>query len=120
MFLTFVVVSNLCSASVQDKHVGAFFALKYFFAVTTDSDAYDAGMDNFVETFSKYATEKTERQMIYYLCSQQLEWFQSLIPAPTFENADHPPDQADDDSDIEVVAEFVTFVCSISVCYCWF
>ena len=63
------------------KHIAAFFGLKFFFGVTTNSDAYDAARVHFAETLVKYSKlSKEHKQKIFHLAELQLQWVDTLMP----------------------------------------
>ena len=84
--------------SIKERHIAAFFAMKFFFGITTNSDAYDAGRLHFSSTLATYGKiSKENKQKVYYMCECQGRWLNSLIPDTEDANVAMAKSSADDD-----------------------
>ena len=111
-FVGFVLCFNV-HLFLQDKHIAAFFGLKFFFGVTTNEDAYHAGKQHFTNAIMKYAKlGKTQNQRVLYLASMQLDWILSLIPSTQNEDPVENEDGDDGGDDLQFVSSLVSFFVS--------
>ena len=95
--LRFCMNVNVHCFSIKERHIAAFFAMKFFFGITTNSDAYDAGRLYFSSTLATYGKiSKENKQKVYYMCECQAMWLRSLIPDTEEANVEIAKSSADD------------------------
>ena len=104
--LVFLLKCKCSLLSIKERHIAAFFAMKFFFGITTNSDAYDAGRLHFSSTLATYGKiSKENKQKVYYMCKCRGKWLNSLLPHKS-DDGSEGDDQGSDEHTAEDEKEY--------------